>query len=253
MSSDQQIDIRRTVEEISNVRAFPGLENAWHWTALGDRVNFVLVLTSDGRHALQVNTRDHFDAGVVRSVLTFCLAHEALALKANPLTILKGFSAQGTKFDIAVSAAPEVHQFHKTERPALHEVTYRVFPAYRCEFSGRETPKEAVLRMAKMVDPANLTRKPEPVVRLRYLNPRTKGRTLGENRGLADPMVLFGEVERLENTPGGFVEFENYLGQVRKVTWNGGFLFWNGDRAESLKKEDLLERIHKFILEGEAN
>ena len=66
-------------------------------------------------------------------------------------------------------------------------------------------------------------------------------------------MVLFREVKKLENTPDGFVEFENYLGQVRKVTWQGGFVLWNEDRSEGVELEALLEWIRKFILEGVEN
>jgi hypothetical protein len=189
----------------------------------------------------------------VRSALAFGLKHEAQVLSAAPLAIVNALSAQETKFDTVVAAAPSIHELHKVENPPLHDVTYRIFPAYRCEFSGRETPKEAVLRMAKMVDPANLDREPQPVVRIRYLNPRTKGRTLGDRRGLITPMVVFGEVKKLENTPDGFVEFENYLGQVRKVTWQGGFNLWNEDRSERVELEALLEWIRKFILQGVAN
>jgi len=208
------------------------------------------VMTSDGNHAFQVNTRDYFDADLVRSTLAFALDHHREVLAAAPLAILPGFSPKGSAFDTVVAIAPSVHEEHKFEYPNLHEVTYSVYPTYRCEFSGSETHKEVAVRDAKMVDSANLRREPAPVVRLRYINSKTQGRTLGEKRGLASPSVLFAEIRKLENAPASFIEFENYLGQIRKVTWEDGFILWNGSELRKMKQRELISWVQQFILHG---
>ena len=125
-----------------------------------------------------------------------------------------------------------------------------MFPSYHCEYSGNETPKELTLRNAKLVDPANLQRDPIPVVRLRYSNTRTKGRTLGDKRGLDNSAVLFGEIKKLANSAGSFVEFENYLGQTRMVTWDQRYLLWDKDKAQQIALDALLDWVKQFLLDG---
>lgn len=250
MKNNEAFDISRLILSIADVHEFSGLLNSWHWTAQGGRFHFVLALTSDGMHAFQMNTRDYFDADVVRSVLAFALQHEAAVCAASPIALFNGFVASESNFDTVIAVSPAVHQLHKAERPELHAVTIRVFPAYRCEFSGLETQKEAQLRCSKMIDPANLKRDPNPLVRIRYENTRTRSRTLGDNRGIDNPSVLLLELKELENSPGSFVEFENYRGEVRKVTWHDGFLLWDGNDLQKIDYQALLDWSKRFIRYG---
>lgn len=249
MKNNSSLTLRDIVLEIPGIIEFPGLLNAWHWTVAGGRFNFVLVTTYDGQHALQVSTRDMFNAELVRASLAFALQNESAVCAANPIAVLSGFSSPDKRFDTVIAVAPVIHELHKAERPLLHDATFRIFPAHHCEFSGRETSKEAMLRIAKMIDPANLKRDPQPLVRLRYLNTKTKGRTLGKNRGIDSPKVLISEIKKLVNALASFVEFENYLGEIRKVTWQeDGYVLWNGDESKLIELPELLDGIQRFLV-----
>jgi hypothetical protein len=241
-----------TIERrFSGGRVFPGVPRAWHWSAAAGRFNFVMAVMSDGRHAVQMNTREMFDEDLARAVLSDALAHERQILSSKSLAILTDFNCQPFAFDCLIALAPAIHDAHKAKDPALHEVTYQVFAAYRCEFSGRETAKELVLRN-KMVDSANIRRQPQPEVRLRYENTKTQGRTLGKGRGIDTPSALFAEIKKLVNAPGSFIEVENYLGEVAAVTWDRTYLLWKGDVSTSMSPAQVNAWVQVFILYGEA-
>lgn len=250
MKPDVLPAVKAALSSLPDVAEFGGLPDAWHWTTSGGRFHFVLALCADGRHALQINIREHFDEELVRATLAFALQREADILAAQSFVVLPGFNSPGRGFEVVAALAPPLHEFHKAEHPQLHAMTYRVYPAYRCEFSGRETPKEALLRTAKMIEPANLKRAPRPLVRLRYSNTRTRGRSLGDKRGVANPSVLFTEISKLENASGSFVEFENYLGQVATVTWAIDFLVQSEGRKRDMNKDEVRAWAERFILYG---
>jgi len=226
--------------------------NGYQWTNASGRFHTVLVLASDSQHAFEIITRDFYDSTLVRSTLEFARTHEGNILANKPLTILEGFHCQGWSFDTVIALSPETQEFDHTIDPDLYAATYIVYPAYRCEFSGRETLKEIMLRDAKMVDRSNFNREPAPAIKFRYVNTKSKGRSLGDKRGIEKSRVLFAEINKLENARASFVEFENYLGQVAKVTWDDGFVLWFDGTGNKRDLEELLAWVHVFILKGKA-
>ena len=247
------MNIAQIVSSFAGASRFPGLPAAWHWEAAKGRFHSVLALTGDGQHALQTNARESFDADLVRALIAFALAHEREILAAPTLAVLPGFSAPGFSFDAVAAAAPAVNRMHKADFPELGVVTLAVFPAYGCEFSGRETPEELRYRYYKPLDTANLRREPCPVMRMRYENPRTRGQSIGPKRGLDLPRVLLSGLTKLVDAPGAFVEFENYLGEVRRATWehDGGLTLWHGDQPpQPVALPDLLAWTEHFLSHG---
>ncbi|MEV7630725.1 hypothetical protein [Actinoplanes sp. NPDC089786] len=118
------------------------------------------------------------------------LAHERFRLGELRNGMLEGWSppaGSGDQFDVVAATIPAVHRYHELKEPGLNEVTYAVFPAYRCESTGRETQREAEDRFDRMLDPANLKRLPTPWLRMRYDNPRTGGGSVGTELGLGPP------------------------------------------------------------------
>ena len=99
-----------------------------------------------------------------------------------------------------------MHRYHPRRRAELNEVTYAVFPAYRCEFSLMETQEEAAYRFDDMIDVANLRRTPSPWVRLRYDNPKTGGGSEGPDLGITSFSVVQRVLRNLEGAEGAFVE-----------------------------------------------
>ncbi|MBR7828164.1 hypothetical protein KDK95_17740 [Actinospica sp. MGRD01-02] len=188
------------------------------------RFQFVATPASDGVHILQTYTLDAYDEPVVRDVLVYAREHaEHLSPGGQPLQILTGFTTPGRRFDIAVLVSPAVHKAYRDERRELHAITFLVFPAYQGEYSGRETIGEAELRSldSRGILLANLNRMPSTYVKLRYNNVTTKAGTTGDKRGFTKVHTMARELELLENSPGSFVEFENRLGQVWRVEWDG--------------------------------
>ncbi|WP_328929883.1 hypothetical protein OG429_38415 [Streptomyces sp. NBC_00190] len=75
-----------------------------------------------------------------------------------------------------------------------------------------------------MLRPTIVSRPPAPYLRMRYENTRTTGGSVGPSRGFTTHDVLLRELGLLEGAPGSFVEFENSLGEVWNVEWNGSWL-----------------------------
>lgn len=250
-------DIATVVREFPGVRPLAGLDDCWTWSA-GRRFHFTLALTADGMHAMQINCRDFFDPELVVRVLSFAREYTPSVLAAAPFSVVEGFSAPpptadpaGPAFDVVAAAIPAVHRYHERRLPDLNEVTYAVFPGYRCEFSGLETQREAVHRFDRMLDPADLRRVPSPWVRMRYDNPRTGGGSVGPELGITTVNVLLRELRNLDHADGAFVEFENFRGERRRASWSGGGLQLTGDGpSHPADVADLVIWAQRFVYEG---
>ncbi len=82
-------------------------------------------------------------------------------------------------------------------------------------------------------------------------NATTGVRSLSSQRKLADDSVLFQEIPKLENAlPGSYIEFENYLGQARKITWDNDFVLWDVDSQQKMKVDLLIKQAQSLILRG---
>src|SRR5262245_6543823 len=131
------IDIAALVKEVPGVRPVSELDGCWTWSAA--RFYFTLALTAEGSHAIQLNCRDVLDLNLVVAVLAFARARTEAVLTAAPFAVLEGFtSPSAAPFNSVAAVIPAVGRYQEFDHPDLNEVTYAVFPAYRCEFSGLE-------------------------------------------------------------------------------------------------------------------
>lgn len=246
------VDIAAVVNEFPGVRPAAGLDRCWTWSA--GWFHFALALTPDGDHALQVNCRDDLDLNLMVAVLAFARERGDAVMAAAPLAVLEGFESpsvsRATPFDTVAAVIPAVHRYHEYEQPELNDVTYAVFPAYRCEFSGLETQQEAVYRFDSMLDPANLKRPPSPWVRMRFDNPKTGAGSVGTELGIAPADKLMQELRNLEYADSAFVEFENFRQERRQVSWSGELRLSDGDEIRTVEPADLLIWAHRFVYEG---
>ncbi|MEU3303399.1 hypothetical protein ABZ729_26840 [Streptomyces sp. NPDC006678] len=226
------MDIEGAVSANRGVEEFPGLPKAWRWSPIPVFV-FSLAVDAEGSRAYQVNTLDSFDEGLVRAVLEFSREHRiGEGRESQPFTVLPGFTYGSYGFDSVAAVPPAVHRYHIGRNEALNDVVTAVFPAYRCEFSGTETPDEAEYRFRHMLRPATMSRPPVPYLRMRYENTKTAGGSIGPDRGFTTHDVLLRELDLLDGAPGSFVEFENLHGEVWKVEWDGSWVV-NGARQEA--------------------
>jgi hypothetical protein len=243
------VDIAAVVKEFPGVRPLAGLDTCWVWSV--GRFHFILALTADGGHALQLNCRDDLDVELVAAVLAFAREHPDTVLAAAPLAVLEGFtSPSAAPFDTVAALIPAVHRFHEFGHPDLNEITYAVFPAYRCEFSGLETQMEAAYRFDSMLDAANLQRSPSPWVRIRFDNPKYGTGSIGPDLDIVPAEILMRELPNLDQADNAFIEFENFRGERRHVSWSGALQFSDGDQIRPISMADLLAWAHRFIYEG---
>ncbi|MCB5166546.1 hypothetical protein LG634_17090 [Streptomyces bambusae] len=216
------VELERVVASIKGIERFPGMERAWRRSPLPIFV-FSLALDADGDRIYQLNTRNSFDAGLVRAVLEFARERRVgLGEAPRPFDVVPGFSYPGYGFDVVVAVPPPVHGYYVGEYDELHEAVVGVFPAYRCEFAGDETLEEAVTRR-RMLDTPVMNRRPVPYLRMRYDNTRTLGGSEGNARGFTTYDVLLREIPLLEGAPGSFVEFENRHGEIWRIEWDGAW------------------------------
>jgi hypothetical protein len=242
------VDIASVVNEIAGARPADGLDGCWIWS-LG-RFHYALALTSDGGYAMQLNSRDEFDPELTYSALGFARACSEAVVAAAPFAALEGFTSPSQNpFDVVGVAMPGVHR-HQSHEPALRDLTYAVFPAFRCEFSGTESQKEAANRFDRVLDAADLHRTPKPWIRIRFVNAKTGARSLGQGMIMAKVSLLLTELRDLENADGAFVEIENFRHETCRVSWAGAIQIAHGDDVREVSMTELLAWAHRFVFEG---
>lgn len=206
---------------------------------------FSLALNQEGTRIHQVNTREFHDEDLVRAVLAFAREHHAgTGDDPRPFEVVTGFSHPGYDFDAVAAIQPATHGYYRGEYDELHDLVVGVFPAYACEFSGNETQDEAFHRFKRMLRAPELNRGPVPFLRMRYDNTRTRGRSEGDLRGFTTTDVLLRELELLEGAPGGFVEYENRHGDVRRIEWDGSWVVDGKPQDHAPSPAEVLETLN---------
>ncbi|MBM2620874.1 hypothetical protein JIG36_35775 [Actinoplanes sp. LDG1-06] len=239
------VDIAGVVQGFNGVQPLPGLTDAWTWT-MGVRFAYGLALTPDGGHAVQMNVRGEADLELMASVLSYARERSSEVLAAVPFAVLDGYKPPADyQFDTVGAVMPAVYRLHK-KIPDLAEVTYQVFPAWRCEFSGRETQIEASDRFTKFLESADIKRLPRPFLKMRFDNPRTGGGSIGDELGLATPDLLFSELRKLDGAEGAWIDFQNFQNILRRASWEDGLRL----DGQAIELNDLVADTHKFLYDG---
>ncbi|MFD4477472.1 hypothetical protein ACFWPU_15355 [Streptomyces sp. NPDC058471] len=219
------------------VSAFPGAErmsevpDAWHWS-VAPGSHAAAVLSADGGHLFQVNSRDSYDEGLVRALLLTAREKSAELLAGDaPLRAVPGFQYEGRTFDVLAAARPGVHRYHEVKEPELQQITWAIFPGYACEFAGpnlysMEDARESFIRFLR---PADLNRDAVPYIRLWFDNTVTGGGTDNPDGILAKWMTLDRELKLLDGAPGSFVTFQTFRGKKFRVEWEGGDWLLSGE------------------------
>jgi len=241
------VNISEKLAALPDAEPFAGLPDAWRWSY--GRFHFAAASSGDGRYAFETSCRDFVDDDLMRRALEFARERESEVLSAAPLAVVEGFSASGYRFDVLAVAMPAAHRAHQADDPELHAVTYAVYPAYRCEFSGLESQDEAFYRFEDDLDLAAFQRDPQPVVKVRYDNTKTGAGSVGDERGYTDLDYLISLLTDLADAgPDSFVEFENYRGEVWWVDWrDNGLVLRGGVTERPVELPELIEFVRDFI------
>jgi hypothetical protein len=239
------VDLASTFSVIAEVKPLTDLSNAWHWpvTPGWDRA---MALSQDRKHLFQCFALDCYDEDLARAILLFAREHDAdlIAPPERPLVVVEGFSHPEYRFDMIVAISPTIHKYYK-ENPELHCVTRAAFPAYRCEFAGDETEKDAWYRytVASGVQPTRWKREPRPYLKMRYR--AETGRV--SQWGFFQRGDLVHQLRTLKDRTDRFVEFENYRHQIWRVEWDGGWVLIG---QSSTDRRLLIDELLKFVSAG---
>lgn len=93
---------------------------------------------------------------------------------------------------------------------------YLCIPIFRCEFSGEESAEEFMDMRVRSVPVLDWRRTVHPKVKVYFDNPKT-GAGADEARVLVKYSTLLLEVDNLEGVSNGFIELENYKGDVIEI------------------------------------
>jgi hypothetical protein len=230
---ESTVDLAATFAAKPNASPLAGLPDAWHWS-LARGLDFAATLSQDGTHVFQCFAlHGCYDERLVTDVLAFARAHEMLA---SPLVVVEGFTSPDRAFDTVVAFGPTVHRHHE-DNPELRQAIRAVQPAYRCEFAGDESEDDTRYRFGRAagVPTTRLNREPRPYLKMRH---KTDTRVIPE-RFFVGVGTLVVELRRLADRVGGFVEFENYRHEVRRVEWAAGR--WHITDEAPMELDALLE------------
>ncbi|MCH7231055.1 hypothetical protein L0U85_09350 [Glycomyces sp. L485] len=243
--------IAAEVLNFPDVRPLPGVDRAWTFPAARNRFQRAIALASNDGYAFQVACSNGFSDEAAGAVLHFTRRHEAALFNATPFGVATGFRLPGRGFDCVASALPAATDSHTLD---WEQRVFDVFPAWACEFSGDESEAEAKARFTGKLDPMNYRREVQPFVRMRYENPRSGLRaSKAGHRMLADAARLDREIRVADQVGDGWVEAENFRGQVRRVEWHGGTAELVDPGTEDRTRftvGDTVEFVRRFLTEG---
>lgn len=248
------MDIAAEFADIAGAEPLPGIEDAWTWSVLGGDVRLAAALSLDGNHAFQVNCRTNFTPERAIRILSEARTLSATLLAASPFATTE-FTLPDFTFNRMASVLPSVANLHR--HTPLNDVTYAVFPAWHCEFSGDETKDEAYVRYKKMLSTAYYDRKPVPFLRMTRFTP--EGGTLGNDdgrRAVASAEQLESGIAAITGVDNGWVECENFLGEVRRIEWRAGHLEARNpatDTQQRLEPNEVKGWIKQFLNIGEGD
>jgi hypothetical protein len=104
--------------------------------------NSVIVPIHGGNWFLELGSRDWFDEGLAKDFLSWALTNEESLDPVCPIQLIRGFSSPLTDFENIVALNRRAHGLFQAQSSELHERTLVIFPAYECEFNGRESISE---------------------------------------------------------------------------------------------------------------
>ncbi|MFI1764335.1 hypothetical protein ACH41H_20115 [Streptomyces sp. NPDC020800] len=207
------MDIAAKLSVLPNAKPLPGVARAWEWSPAP---GFVLLaaLSSDGRHAFRLNTKDSYDAEMCRAVLEFAREREDEVIgRPEPLIALTGFSWPGREFDVVGRVRPEAHRLFPKD-PDLNEVVFGVFPGYSAEISGAESVDQAAERYGRMLRTSDMNRGPSPYALVRFDNPKTGAGTIGEQPVFISPDYLLHELRLLNGVRDAYLQLWNHRNEA---------------------------------------
>jgi len=158
-------------------------------------------------------------------------------------------------FSTMLLAPSEFHNQLRGRLDSKREATTLCIPIHRCGFSGIEAKAEFQLMCNRLVSVWDWKRGVCPKVVLRFDNPKT-GAGTGDRDVLVRWKALQQELEALNGVADGFVEVQNYLGQVLELLSVHRDMYWvirdrNDAQKELVQGKDLERLVWRFFADDE--
>jgi len=119
-----------------------------------------------------LTARDSYTSQLARHVVKHVNSKGRQLNPEAPITLLEGLTAsKDIRFDTVVCLAPFVADHYEATDPHFSALCFRVFPAYRCEFSGTETQATLNAMVHETICTVDWNRKPQPKIRMQFKSP----------------------------------------------------------------------------------
>ena len=193
---------------------------------------------------VRITIRGEFSEPMAKSLMDFVDGMESSLSISQPLVIHP--VRIGPFTDVCVINS-ECHNAFRTFKGELHARTLLVFPSYRCEFSGDETPHITKLMREDLIDTVNWKRSPSPKISARYQNYTTGQGSEGDKLGLASFESLQSAIKDLWQC-NGFAEIENYRHQAAKIeSSEAGFIIHSNNNEVKKDLNGVLSWARTFV------
>jgi hypothetical protein len=192
----------------------------------------------------RITIRGEFSEAMAKSLMDFVGGIESSMSISKPLVIHPVRTGPFTEVCVINS---ECHDAFRAFKGELHGRTLVVFPSYRCEFFGDETPHIIRLLRDDLVDTVNWKRSPSPKIAARYENYTNDQGSEGDKLGLASFETIQSALKDLWRC-NGFVEIENYRHQAAKIeSSEAGFIIHSNNNEIKKDLNGVLSWAQTFV------
>jgi hypothetical protein len=211
---------RKVLETRYRLQEWPHFQNAVLYETVTPACRYTYVVCPLERlDRLALVVGGTFDELLAVSMLAFLMDRQDELSGNLSVTKLVGFTCAGYQFDAVLVLGWDSHHAYDAVDEALSKATLQVWPIYRCEFTGHETPEEVDLIVHRGPCLPNWTRGPCPLVYIRVRNRKTGVQI--RRKHYTDSAYALHELNALPADPKSHVELENYLGQKVIATNQG--------------------------------
>src|SRR5262245_18168501 len=164
---------------------------------------------------LLCTARDSFNAELAKAMFGLASARRGELSVDAPVTKLDGLHVHGLAFEALLVLNWQSHHAYETLDHNLKQQTLELCPIYKCEFSGRESPKDIDTIRHHGPCTVDWNRKPSPLVYVTVRNRKTRVRM---QRRYTSVAYAIHELRTLEEDGESSVVLENFLEQKIVLT-----------------------------------
>ncbi|MCI0563347.1 MAG: hypothetical protein MN733_33140, partial [Nitrososphaera sp.] len=245
------LDLARELSQ-RNAVPFASIPGAFTFTDETPAHRFANVVAPifNGEYCVVLSSRDYFDESLAAAVIDFVVKRASSLSAERPLVLLDGFTCPQYSFNAVAVLSPAAANRFEHENDVLNERAFVVFPIYRCELSGDESPELVDSIRHGLLASLDWKRSPCPKVTMAYRNRKNKA---GSRPRLTTLDTVLHEVDELYDSEGSWIELHNYAGHRCRIVWSHGqyTVEFPELEATTLDKAALVDSINLFLTHGQ--